>query len=75
MNREPLVTLLTSELDLLSVIDWLGPLDAQAISVAMHMPVGAARATAERLVVLGLLVLNWPGEHRPPAYAIPTHGQ
>lgn len=61
---------LASERAVLGVIDWLGPVDALALGIALAIPTGAARQTAERLVGLGLLVLEWPGNRQPPAYAL-----
>ncbi len=75
MNRDAITASLVaaclpSELALLGYIDALGPCDAIALGIAVSVPTAVARQTAEALVARGLLVLMWPGDRRPPAYAL-----
>lgn len=72
MNRLDVTHLLAAclptQLALLGYIEALGPLDAYALSQALQMPASGARRSADALVAMGLLVLEW--FDRKPAYAL-----
>ena len=51
--------LMPNERAVIGLIDAIGPLDGRTLATALATP--AARSTAERLISMGLLRLEWPG--------------